>query len=196
MQPENYTRSAYLTKASDQDDGVYTFLASSDREDSYGDIVVQDGISLKRYKKNPIILHQHNHSAPIGSGKAYLAEDGLRVDVQLAPSGISEFIDSIRGLVKAKILRAVSIGFSPLEWEPLRDKEGNFTGYKFLKSTLNEISIVSVPANDEALAIAKSFNLSDRRLRELFIPDLLKEKQQQNKNRVKALKAHQGTISC
>ena len=183
--PEIHSKSAFLTKASKEDDS-YTFLASSEKIDSYGDSVVQKGISLQRFKKNPIILYQHNQDSPIGTGKAYLGDKGLMVDVKLAPLGTSPVVDTVRGLLEAGILRAVSIGFSAMEWEPIRNDENEFTGYKFLKSLLHEISIVSIPANDEALAIARSCNLSPQRINELFQrnPNVM----QNNKNRLTMLK--------
>lgn len=186
--PDIHTRSAYLTKA-DSDNETYSFLASSEKVDSYGDIVIQEGISLKRFKKNPIILYQHDQNGPIGTGKTYHSDKGLMVDVKLAPLGTSPIVDTVRGLLEAGILRAVSIGFSALEWEPIRNKENEFTGYKFLKSLLHEISIVSIPANDEALAIAKSCNLSTQRISELFTSD--KSPSQDNKNRLTMLKIKQ-----
>lgn len=186
--PEIHSQPAYLTKAS-KDEDSYTFLASSEKIDSYGDSVVQEGISLKRFKKNPIILYQHDQRSPIGIGKAYQGDKGLMVDVKLAPLGTSPIVDTVRALLEAGILRAVSIGFSALEWEPIRNKENEFTGYKFLKSLLHEISIVSIPANDEALAIAKSFNLSTQHINELFTGN--KNTLQKNKNRLSLLKIKQ-----
>lgn len=185
--PDTISRSAYLTKAS-QDDDTYSFLASSEKADSYGDIVVQKGISLSRFKKNPIILYQHDANSPIGTGKAYLGDKGLMVDVKLAPPGTSPIIDTVRGLLSAGILKAVSIGFSAKEWEPIRDKDNEFLGYKFLKSLLHEISIVSIPANDEALAIAKSFNLSQPHMQKMFTEDPAKAQIQRNRNVVDMLK--------
>ena len=188
--PDIHTRSAYLTKA-DSDNDTYTFLASSEKVDSYGDIVVQKGISLKRFKKNPIILYQHNQNSPIGTGKAYLTDGGLKVDVKLAPKGISPVVDTVRGLIEAKILKAVSIGFSAMEWEPIRDKDNEFSGYKFLKSLLHEISIVSIPANDEALAIARSCNLSTKHIDELFDRTKQTDALNNSKNRLTMLKIKQ-----
>lgn len=190
--PEIHTRSAFFTKAS-KDDDTYTFLASSEKADSYGDIVVQEGISLKRFKKNPIILYQHRQSEPIGTGKAYMGEKGLMVDIKLAPPGISSVVDTVRGLIEAGILKAVSIGFSALEYEPIRNKDNEFTGYKFLKSLLHEISVVSIGANDEALAIAKSYNLSTSQCDELFQRDTSQDDQKRmNKNRLTLLKLKEG----
>ena len=185
--PEIHSRSAFMTKAS-KDDDTYTFLASSEKTDSYGDVVVQEGISLKRFKQNPIILYQHRASEPIGTGRAYMGEKGLMVDVKLAPPGISSLIDTVRGLLDAGILKAVSIGFSAKEWEPIRNKDNELTGYKFLKSLLHEISIVSIPANEEALGIAKSFDLPSHQMKELFEADPNKDQLRMNSNRLRLLK--------
>lgn len=182
--PEIFQREAILQKAADKPN-TYRFLASSEKEDSYGDVVSQKGIDLTRFKSNPIILYQHNADEPIGRAvSTKLGDKGLEVDIELAPQGISEKIDTIRGLIEAKILKAVSIGFSPIEYEPIRDKDNQFTGYKFIKSLLHEISVVSIPANDEALAIAKSFHLPQREYSELFSNAKSLEQQQINKNRL------------
>jgi HK97 family phage major capsid protein len=60
----------------------------------------------------------------------------------------------VRALVRQGILRAVSVGFQPKKIEPLGKNEN---GYRFVQSELLECSLVSVPANANALAIAKQF---------------------------------------
>jgi len=184
--PDTINREAFITKGLEE--GTYSFLASSEKVDSYGDIVVQKGIDLSRFKNNPIILYQHNPSEPIGKAvNVRMSEKGIVADVELAPAGISEKIDTIRGLIEAGILRAVSIGFTAVDWEPIRNDSNEFTGYKFLKSLLHEISIVSIPANDEALAIARSHNLPQPELRKMFTGVERFERQQQNRNRLRLL---------
>lgn len=186
--PEIFQREAILQKADKPN--TYRFLASSEKEDSYGDVVVQKGIDLSRFKANPIILYQHNSDEPIGKAvQTKLGDKGMEVDIELAPKGISEKIDTIRGLIEAGILKAVSIGFSPIEYEPIRNKDNQFTGYKFIKSLLHEISVVSIPANDEALAIAKSYNLPQRKYAELFSNAKSLEQQQINRNKLALQKA-------
>lgn len=185
--PDIHSREAIITKADDSD--IYTFQASTDKVDSYGDVVVQEGINISKFKKNPIILYQHRPSEPIGKAvNVRLEKKGLVTDIELAPFGTSAIVDTVHKLLKAKILRAVSIGFSAVDYEPLKDKEGHFTGYKFLKSILREISIVSIPANDEALSIARSCNLSQRDLNTMFYKTDGQLKQQRNKNLFSYLK--------
>ena len=59
-----------------------------------------------------------------------------------------------------------SVGFHPIEGEPLKDSKSG--GYRFTKSELVECSLVSVPANPNALAIAKSLGLSREVQRLIF----------------------------
>ena len=181
--PQIHQRQAFITKATRE--GVYTFQASSEKVDSYGDVVMQKGIDLSRFKENPIILYQHNSDEPIGRAvDMRLSEKGLVADVELAPFGVSEKIDTIRGLIEAGILKAVSIGFTALEHEIIRDKSGDMTGFKFVKSLLHEISIVSIPANDEALAIARSYNLPASEMRDIFTDTETLRTIQRNLNKV------------
>lgn len=190
--PELHQREAIISKASRE--GVYSFQASTDKVDSYGDIVVQEGIDLSRFQKNPIILYQHQFAEPIGKAvNVRLEKKGLVADIELAPKGISERIDTVRGLIEAGILKAVSIGFSAKEYEPLRSKDDNsITGWKFLKSLLHEISVVSIPANDEALSIARSCGLPQQQMKEMFSDLDSYDKQQQNRNKVRLLKLQNG----
>ena len=66
-------------------------------------------------------------------------------------------IDEIRRLVEAGILKSVSVGFQPIESRPREDKSG---GVLFVKQSLVETSLVSVPSNPNALAVAKSLGIS------------------------------------
>ena len=61
----------------------------------------------------------------------------MRGHLELAPAGTSERIDEIRKLVEAGILQAVSVGFHPLEKEPMDDKADKYFGpFKYLKQEL------------------------------------------------------------
>ena len=48
----------------------FEFIASDETPDSYGDIVRAEGWDLKRYKKNPIILH----NSPSGAIERVIVE--------------------------------------------------------------------------------------------------------------------------
>jgi HK97 family phage major capsid protein/HK97 family phage prohead protease len=136
------------------------FVLSDATKDSYGDVVEPNGWDLKRFKSNPIALFGHSSSFPIGTWSNVRVEGGrLVAKLNLAARGTSARIDELISLVEQGILRAVSVGFKPLQWEPL-DKEKPYAGQRYIRAELLETSLVSVPANPSALQLAKSLNLS------------------------------------
>lgn len=156
-----------------QSDGTLLAVASTASIDRQGDIVHQDW-DLKDYKKNPIVLFSHNQTLPIGTSEVWTEDHAsgdpmqrqLMTHVKLAEDGTSPLINTIRKLVKQKILRSISVGFLPLKHEPRRDEKGQPIGFSFLKNKLLEISLVSVPSNAEALSLMKSM---DSDVRDYFL---------------------------
>ena len=137
------------------------FVLSDATPDRMGDVIEASGWDLENFNKNPVALFNHNANFPIGKWVLNLrtVNGKLRGHLQLAPEGTSDRIDEIRRLVDADILRAVSVGFLPVRSEPLKkDKSGG--GLRFLKSKLVETSLVAIPANPNALAVARSLNIS------------------------------------
>ena len=143
----------------------YVFALSSEVVDRDGDIITLSGLDLKNFKKNPIALYQHNQNTPIGTWEnVKVIGKKLVGTLKLAEQGTSKHIDTIRKLVEQRILKAISIGFSVQEHQPLKNG-----GYKFTKSSLLEASLVSVPANQDALRLSKSLNLSDDDISTFFV---------------------------
>jgi HK97 family phage prohead protease/HK97 family phage major capsid protein len=144
------------------------FILSDESIDRMGDTISADGWDIESFNKNPIALFNHMPSFPIGKWSNLRVENkGLRGKLTLAPKGTSDRIDEIRKLIDAGILRAVSVGFRDLESEPL-DKKNPYAGLRFIRQELIETSLVSVPANPNALAVAKSLNLSPQTLDLVF----------------------------
>lgn len=141
-------------------DGL-NFVLSDETKDRMGDVINADGWELKNFKKNPIALFGHNSSFPIGTWSNMRVEGGkMMARLNLAARGTSARIDELISLVEQGILRAVSVGFMPLKAEPL-DENKPYDGTRFLKQELLETSLVSVPANPAAIALAKSLKISD-----------------------------------
>ncbi|SRR5580765_597599 len=138
------------------------FILSDESPDRMGDIIESAGWDLKQFKKNPIALFGHKSDFPIGLWRNVATnKDGeLRGHLELAPKGTSPRIDEIRALVDAGILRAVSVGFKPIDFVPLNAKDP-FGGLRYSKQELVECSLVAVPANPNALSVAKSLKISD-----------------------------------
>jgi len=137
------------------------FILSDETPDRLGDIISASGWDLENFQKNPIALFNHNSNFPIGRWHGLKAADGaLRGHLEMAPKGTSERIDEIRKLIEAGILRAVSVGFKPIERKPRTGPKDEYLGDYYVKQELVETSLVSVPANPNALAVAKSLNIS------------------------------------
>ena len=107
------------------------FILSDDSADRMGDIIEAAGWVLDDFKKNPIALFGHKADFPIGKWKNVKVKDNqLRGTLELAPAGASPRIDEIRALVDAGILKAVSVGFKPLDSMPLNPKDP-WSGFRF-----------------------------------------------------------------
>ena len=147
----------------DLDKGI-PFVMSTATPDRVGDVVLQNH-RLAQFKKNPIALFGHSSKEPIGMWKSLrVVEEKLQGVLKIAAQGTSYRINEIRSLVKQGILRAVSIGFIPHKAEPI-DEDNPWGGYYLDDNELLECSLVSVPANSEALMVqSKSLYTAQQRL--------------------------------
>lgn len=142
-------------------DGGLEFVLSDESVDRYGDIIEAKGWVLGNFKKNPIALFGHSSGFPIGTWSNIRVEGArLVAKLNLAARGTSARIDELISLVEQGILRAVSVGFIPIKSEPI-NPDRPYGPQKYTRQELLETSLVSVPANPAALALAKSLNISD-----------------------------------
>lgn len=126
-------------------------VATSPSPDRMGDIVEPLGISFKAPMP---LLWQHRHDKPVGQvwfDKP--TKDGITFRAELAeirePGALRDRIEEAWQSVKAGLVRAVSIGFRPLDMEPI-DKKDPWGGVRFLTSEVLELSLVTIPANADA----------------------------------------------
>jgi len=141
-----------------------TFVASDESVDSYGDIVRASGWDLKRYKKNPVLLFAHNSSElPVGTTEIGVEGTELIAHASFLPAGVSAKADMVWGAIEHGALRAVSVGFIPTKM-PNEIKDPNTNewtgGYEFIGQELMELSVVPVPANANALAVARAAGMT------------------------------------
>lgn len=166
MWSERKTKAPIRKTHADETHQGMEFVLSDATPDRYGDVIQAEGWDLANFKKNPIALFNHNSDFPIGRWEKLSVRDGaLRGHLRMAPAGTSARIDEIRKLIEAGILKAVSVGFRPIESKP-RSKSA--PGEHFIRSELVETSLVSVPANPNALAVAKSLKVSRETLDVVF----------------------------
>lgn len=143
----------------DENDDVLKIrgLASTDSVDRSGDIILHtawDMGGLDNYRKNPIVLFNHNYNEPVGRvTDIQVVTEGLQVTAEIFKSA-----SRVYDLVKAGVLKTFSVGFLPkdLDYNKATD------GFIIKKAELLELSIVSVPCNQTALfSVAKSFATDD-----------------------------------
>ena len=148
----------------DEEERTAEFVASSGGSvNTYAgpEVLRVKGMSLTRYRKNPVVLDCHNRaSADDVIGIAAVRKSGgqLIARVQFASDEKSQ---RIFDKVREGILRAVSIGFTvdPSAIRELEDGEVDGDGDDKVRgpaivinrSELHEISVVPVPADEDAL---------------------------------------------
>lgn len=143
-------------KEVDDKERTITAIGSKEVVDRDGDIVKVNGVNFKNYKKNPVVLLNHNyHDFPIGKavGKKVWRQDGkLMFKIQFAPEDTNPKAGIAYKLYKGGYMSAFSIGFIP-DFETIEYPDKGKKGARriFNNSELLEISAVSVPANQEAL---------------------------------------------
>jgi HK97 family phage prohead protease len=159
----------------DEETRSFEAVASTDAVDGHGDVVKQQ-FDLKRFKKNPVVLFNHNSGGflggatgtdalPIGRADNIAVKplaDGrkaLQTRITLATADASPLAENVFQSLKQKTLRALSIGFRPGEITQEEMDDGSVRNV-LKKNELFEISIVPVPANPETLARVKAFKAS------------------------------------
>lgn len=146
--------------------GRYRFIASTETKDTQSRVIRASGWQLDEFRKNPVMLWDHGQSAalerePIGDvpvievstfkGKPALVAEAAPASV-LAPVA-----ERLWKQVDAGTLRAVSIGASPTRRPEYHfDASGDLEFIEYAGQKLNELSLVAVGANPDALRIAAS----------------------------------------
>lgn len=141
------------------------YVLSDAEPDRTGDVIEVKGWEIGKF--SPIALFNHNRDAVIGKWENVRVRAGqLLGRLVLADPGTSPIVDMVRALIRQDILETVSVGFRPLDHEPM-DKDDPWGARRFTKQELLEASIVAVPANPRARRVIKQF-LSDDQAERLF----------------------------
>lgn len=149
-------------------------VASDESADRMGDVIRVKGWELGPFKENAVLLRYHNNESP-PLGKVLEARKDRSGDTPALVTR-SQFFEDAKQNDEGRLLAmlvldgdmpAVSVGFLPLETTYVEDEEerrelglGRF-GVVFERAELLELSVVTVPANANALmrkidALAKS----------------------------------------
>ena len=161
-------RKAYGASLEALQDRCVRAVCSTEDVDRMGEVVVQAGIGLDSYRENPVVLWQHDPGCPIARCRSIGLADGcLQAEIEFPPEGVSKQADEVYGLIKAGIINTTSIGFDPIEMQPI--EEGNSRGpQRYLASEMLELSFVSIPANRGAVVTQRQHRQQAPVVRSLY----------------------------
>jgi HK97 family phage prohead protease len=143
------------------------FVFSDGSVDRAGDSIDPAGWDIASFLKNPVALWAHDsYSPPIGRASNVGPAGGkLMGDIEFMPPEISAFADSVYRMVQGGYVKAVSVGFIPLEYSFVNEQDRPF-GIDFKRQELLEISVCPVPCNPNALQEARAKGIDTAPLRE------------------------------
>ena len=114
--------------------------ATTVNPDRMDDIVDPDGA---KYKLPIPLLHQHDRSMPIGSVKRVeRRKNGYWFQAEIKKDTGLDYVEIAWKQIKSGLVKALSIGFRALEYEPLKSGGLRFKLWEWL-----ELSTVTIPAN-------------------------------------------------
>lgn len=148
MKEQQRAYSLFKIKAVDDSRRVFKGLATTPAVDRVGDVIDPRGAKFT----NPLtLLHQHDHRMPIGKVRFQKpTKDGIEFEAEMPiieeEGALKERVDTAWGEIKYDLVRAVSIGFSPIKYAFKDDG-----GIEFQEIEIYELSTVSVPANAQAI---------------------------------------------
>lgn len=123
-----------------------TFVVSDESVNSYGMVTLTAGIDTSRFEQNPVMFYMHERATIVGRWKNIRKED----DKLLADAVFDDTTPigkQVKDQVEKGFLRAASIGIEIVERKTIKGVD------TVTKCILNEISIVDVPANENALKL-------------------------------------------
>lgn len=145
---QNRAYSVLQVKSVDEETRVIRGIATTPSVDRVGDIIDPLGVKFQ----NPLaFLWQHQHDKPIGSVKFDKpTAKGIEFEATIAktdePGTLKDRLDEAWQSIKAGLVRAVSIGFRPIEYSFMDNG-----GIRFSETEVYELSAVTIPANADAL---------------------------------------------
>src|SRR5919109_269135 len=145
--------SRLTVKAVDDDERIIEGIASTPETDRVGDVVEPHGAQFTL----PIpLLWQHRSDQPIGQViAAKVTKAGIEIRATVAKDLLPR-IDEAWALIKAGLVRGLSIGFNSIESARI---DGTY-GLRFIKWEWLELSAVTIPANSDASITAiKQFDV-------------------------------------
>ncbi|MFT3905612.1 MAG: HK97 family phage prohead protease [Steroidobacteraceae bacterium] len=146
----NHAYSVLTLKSLDEEARTIEGIATTPSADRVGDVVEPRGA---QYQLPMPLLSQHDPERPIGQvTRASVTGSGITITAKLArpydgaPASWAARLDSAWADIKSGLVRGLSIGFRPIDYEVLPDG----SGLRFVKWAWLELSAVTLPCNADA----------------------------------------------
>lgn len=144
----NRAYSVLSVKSVDSEKRTITGTATTPTPDRMGDVVDPLGV---KYKNPMPLLWQHQSSKPVGQVRfSKPTKSGIDFTAQMPevsePGALKDRIDEAWQSIKLGLVTAVSIGFRPIKYAFMDDG-----GIEFQESEVLELSLVTIPANADAM---------------------------------------------
>lgn len=142
-----------------EDSRLIEFIISDGSVDREQDTIDVAGWEFSDYQKNPVVLWAHDHYAPpiANARSVYTSGASVKSICEFMPKELDNgFSYMVYQMYVKRFMHAVSVGFQPIEYTFAEDRK---YGINFKKQSLLEYSCVPVPANPNAIAVARSMGI-------------------------------------
>lgn len=125
------------------------FIVSDETLNSYGSVVLTSGINIARFQRNPIMLYMHDRDMGVIGRWENITKEGDKVTAEAVFDDATELGAKVKHQVESGFLRSASIGIQNCKCEIINGVQ------TIVECDLIEISIVDVPANENAVKLFK-----------------------------------------
>lgn len=154
-------KTALSIETKDLGEGEIEAIIASDSLDRHGDILDIKGLDLTKYKSNPVVAwaHKYDELAIARCVKISKTADGKVIARMKFAINEYDFARTVYNMYKEGFMNAFSIGFIALEID-----DSEFPKFVYTKSEMLEFSAVLIPANADALMLAKKKGIDTTKL--------------------------------
>lgn len=152
-----HSREVVLERRESPTQGAYRATIFVNERARQGPDLAVEGMQTENYMRNPVVLWSHDMSGktesaglPIGRTNR-MTSTGGKIEVDFEFLEDDPFADRVRNAWDKGFLQAASVS-----WLPLESEQGEDGNQRDIRSDLLEWSIVSVPADPDAVRVAHS----------------------------------------
>lgn len=125
------------------------FTVSDETLNSYGSVILTSGINIARFQRNPIMLYMHDRDKGVIGRWENITKEGDKLTAEAVFDDATELGAKVKHQVESGFLRSASIGIENCKCETINGVQ------TIVECDLIEISIVDVPANENAVKLFK-----------------------------------------